>query len=143
DQVSRVEYCAITVDDKAGEGAQLGNQLAKEGVNLLAVSAFPIGGGKTQVDLVPEHADALTKAARKLNLTFGPPKACFYIQGTDRPGAVAEILGRLGNARINVRASLGTCAGGNRYGALLWVAPNDVEAATRALGATSTATHHV
>ena len=124
DQVNRVEYFALTVDDRAGEGAQLGNRLAKEGVNLLALLAFPAGAGKTQVDLVPEHPEALIKAAKKLNLSIGSPKACFYIQGTDRPGAMAEIVGRLGDAHINVRASLGACAGGNRYGALLWVAPS-------------------
>jgi hypothetical protein len=143
DQVSRVEYFALTVDDKPGEGAQLGTKLAKEGVNLLAVSAFPIGAGKTQVDLVPENPETLIKAARKLSINLGSPKACFYIQGTDRPGAMAEIITRLGNARINIRASLGACAGGTRYGALLWVAPADVEGATRALGATTMTAHHV
>jgi len=143
DQVNRVEYFALTVDDRAGEGAQLGNRLAKEGVNLLALLAFPAGAGKTQVDLVPEHPEALIKAAKKLNLSIGSPKACFYIQGTDRPGAMAEIVGRLGDAHINVRASLGACAGGNRYGALLWVAPSDIDAAGRALGATTMSAHHV
>lgn len=143
DQVYRVEYFALTLEDKPGEGARLGQKLAKEGVNLLAISAFPAGPGKAQVDLVPEHPEQLTKAARKLNLTLGSPKLAFLVQGTDRPGAMAEVLGRLGEAQINVRAMLGACAGGNRFGGLFWVAPSDVEAAARALGATPMATHHV
>ena len=52
-----------------------------------------------------------------------------------------EVLGRLGNANINVRATLAVAAGGHRYGGLLWVAPADVEAAARSLGAVSGATH--
>jgi len=34
-------------------------------------------------------------------------------------------------------------SGGNRYGGILWVNQQDVELASRALGATTMATHHV
>ena len=143
DQVFRVEYFVTTADDKPGEGAGLGKRLAQEGVNLVAVLAFPNGSGKIQVDLVPEHPEQLTKAARKLGLTLSGPKIAFLIQGTDRAGAMAEILGRLGTASINVTATCGVAGGGNRYGGLLWVKPADVENASRALGAITMATHHV
>jgi hypothetical protein len=143
DQVFRVEYFAITADDRPGTGADLGRRLKDEGVNLLAMSAFPVAGGRTQVDLIPEHPDPFLKAAKKLNLTLGEPKVAFLIQGTDRPGAIGEVLNRLGAANINVRATLGVACGGSRYGGLLWVNPQDVELASRALGATTMATHHV
>ena len=139
DEVHRIEYFAHIVEDRPGEGATLGRKLAQEGVNLLALSAFPAAPGKTQVDLVPESHEPFVKAAKKLGLSLSAPKTCFLIQGTDRPGAMGEMLARLGNANINVRASLGVCAGGKRFGAILWVAPADVEAAARALGATTMA----
>jgi hypothetical protein len=94
------------------------------------------------VDLVPENPDVFSKAVRKLGLTVRGPKLAFMIHGTDKPGAMAELLDRLGQKGINVRASCGVCAGGNRYGAILWVAPADVEAATRALGAQVAEHHH-
>ncbi|OGF16625.1 MAG: hypothetical protein A2W00_02210 [Candidatus Eisenbacteria bacterium RBG_16_71_46] len=141
DQVHRIEYFALPSSDKPGEGASLHQKLAKEGVNLLAVSAFPAGDGSVQVDLVPENPDAFGKAAKKLGLKLGAPKTAFLFQGTDRAGALSEVLGRLGNANINVRATLAVAAGGHRYGGLLWVAPADVEAAARSLGAVSGATH--
>lgn len=141
DQALRVDYFAITTDDKPGVGADLHKKLAKENVNLLAVQAFPTGPGKIQVDLVPENPEAFTKAARKLNLTFSGPKAAFLVHGTDRAGALAEVLDRLGTAAINIRAVTGIGGGGNRYGALIWVNPADVEKATRALGAQTA--HHV
>ncbi len=142
DQVLRVEYFALTADDKPGVGADLGKKLAKEGVNLLALLAFPTGPGKVQVDLVPENPETFNKAARKIGLALGEPKTAFLVQGTDRAGAMAEVLDRLGLARINVRATFGTCGGGNRYGGVIWVAQADVEGAARALGA-SVAAHHV
>lgn len=143
DQVFRVEYFAIIADDRPGTGADLGRRLKDEGVNLLALSAFPTPAGKTQVDIVPEHPEQLLKAARKLGLTIGEPKVAFLIQGSDRPGALGEVMNRLGAANVNIRASLGVAVGGNRYGGLLWVNQQDVELASRALGATTMATHHV
>ena len=138
DQALRVDYFVVTTDDKPGIGADLHKKLSKEGVNLLAVLAFP-SGGKIQVDVVPENPEAFTKAAKKLGITTSPAKAAFLIQGTDRSGAIGDVLGRLGGAGINARATLGACAGGKRYGGLIWVAPKDVESAARALGATSAA----
>ena len=143
DQVFRAEYFIVTSEDKPGKGADLGKRLAQEGVNLLAMLAFPTQGGRTQVDLVPENPDQLTKAARKLGLELSEPKTAFLLQGTDRAGAVAEILGRLGGAGINVTAVCGVASGGNRFGGLLWVKPADIEAASRALGAVTMSTHHV
>jgi hypothetical protein len=143
DQVFRVDYFALTADDRPGIGADLGRRLKDEGVNLLALSAFPLTAGRTQVDLIPEQPDRFLKAAKKLNLTLGEPKIAFLIQGTDRPGAMGELLNRLGAANINVRATLGVAAGGNRYGSILWVDQQDVELAARALGATTLAAHHV
>jgi len=141
DQTLRVDYYVITSDDKPGVGADLHQKLAKEGVNLYAVLAFP-SGGKVQVDVIPENPESFTKAARKLGLTVGPAKPAFLVQGTDRAGALGELLERLGSQGINVRATCGVACGGNRYGALLWVSPAQVEAAGRALGA-QLAAHHV
>ena len=143
DQVFRVEYFALTAEDRPGAGAELGRRLKEEGVNLLAMSAFPLNAGRTQVDIVPEHPEQFLRAAKKLNLAVGEPKIAFLIQGTDRPGAVSEIMNRLGAANVNIRATLGVASGGNRYGGILWVNQQDVELASRALGATTMATHHV
>ena len=143
DQVYRAEYYITMADDKLGKGADPGKRLAQENVNLLSMHAFPTGDGKIQVDLVPEQPEQLTKAARKIGLTLNGPKIAFLIQGTDRAGALGEILGRLGSAGINVTATTGVACGGNRYGALLWVKPAEVEAASRVLGAVTMSAHHV
>jgi hypothetical protein len=57
------------------------------------------------------------------------------LEGDDRPGAIAEAMQKLADAKLNVTAIDALCAGAGRYGAILWVAPRDVTKAARTLGA--------
>ena len=143
DLVHRVEYFTLTVEDKPGQASTLQKGLTRENVQLLGMLAFPAEKGRTQVDLVPEHPEDLRKAAKKVALELRGPKTAFLVHGQDRVGALSEIFQRLGDEGIGIRATLGVTCGANRFGALLWVAPSDVEATSRMLGATVLATHHV
>ena len=49
-------------------------------------------------------------------------------------GAMAELLAKLAEAKINVTATDAVCAGANRYGVILWVKPRDVKRAAKAFG---------
>ena len=135
DTIKKMEYCYATVEDKAGEGARVLDALRKAGLNLVAFHAFPVGGGKSQLDLVAQDAGKLTGAAEQAGVRLSGRKSVFLIEGQDRPGAIADILGKLGAAKINVTAVDAVCSGSGRFGALLWVNPGDVEKAAGALGA--------
>src|SRR6266545_4347761 len=93
------------------------------GVNLLAYLGFPLGGGQSQIDLVPEDPESLKDAAERTGVTLSEPKRAFLIQGDDRLGAVADTTARLAAANINITAAAATGAGAGRYGMILWVAP--------------------
>ncbi len=134
DTVRLVEYFYVMAPQKPGVGAALLAELQQAGVNLLAFSGFPSGRG-AQVDFVPDDPAAFRAAARKAKWKVTGPKRALLITGDDRPGVVAEIMRRLAEAKINVTAIDAVCAGGTRYGAILWVAPRDVTRAARALGA--------
>ena len=54
------------------------------------------------------------------------PKRGFLLQGDDRVGAIAELLDRLGTAKINVTAIDAVSVDG-RSGAIFWVAPKDLK----------------
>ena len=56
------------------------------------------------------------------------------MRGDDRVGAVAELLERLGAAKINVSAIDALCVADGRYGAIFWVAPKDVKKARGPVG---------
>ena len=135
DQAKRVEYFALTIDDRPGEGARITAELKKRGINLLAFHGFPTGTGKAQIDLVPEDIPGFMRAASDLGWKLGEKKVAFLIQGQDRVGAMAEIHDQLAQAKINLVAETGICAGGGRYGCILWVAPKDAETTATILGA--------
>ena len=134
DTVRLVEYFYITVPQKPGVGAAVLNELRQAGVNLLGFSGFPRGRG-AQIDFIPEDAAAFRAAAKKAKWKVTGPKKAFLLAGDDRPGAVAEVLQKLADAKINVTAVDAACAGNGRYGAILWVAGRDIAKASRALGA--------
>ena len=133
DTIRVVEYFYVVTPDKPGEGARVLNTLKEAGVNLLALSGFP-GGRRWQLDLIPADPAAFRQAAKHAKWKVVGPKRGFLVQGDDRVGAIAELLERLGGAKINVTAIDAVCADG-RYGAIFWVAPKDVKKAAVLLGA--------
>ena len=132
--IRKIDYYALTVPDKAGEGHRILSALAHEGVNLLAAIGFPLGEGKAQIDLVPENAAAFGQVAERLKLRTRKAKQAFLVQGDDRVGAVAEVLGKLASQKIQVTAAQALAAGAGRWAMILWVKPGSVEKAARALG---------
>ena len=134
DTARLVEYFYVMAPQKPGGGAALLTELRQAGVNLLVFTGFPSGRGD-QVDFVPEVAAAFRAVAKKAKWKLTGPKRALLLSGDDRPGVIAEIMQRLADAKINVTAIDAVCAGANRYGAILWVAPRDVTRAARTLGA--------
>jgi hypothetical protein len=133
EMVRRIDYYYVSVPDKPGEAARILSALHQAGVNLLGFSGFPEGARKAQLDFLPEDPAAFARAARQAGLKPSKKKACFLIQGDDRPGAMSELLGRLAAEGINVTSIQGIAPGAGRYGAILWVKAPDVRKAARVL----------
>ncbi len=74
-------------------------------------------------------------AAKKAKLRLVGPKTGFLVQGDDRVGAMADIVGKLAEAKINITAVDAVSTGLGRYGAILWVKPRDVKKAAKLLEA--------
>jgi|SRR5262245_7587930 len=135
DTVRGIEYYYATIPDAPGEGQRILAALKERGVNLHAVLGFPVGGGQSQLDLVPEDPGALEEAAQQAGITLSKPKRAFLIQGDDRVGAVADATGKLAQANVNIIAVAATGAGSGRFGMIVWVAADDFERAAEALAA--------
>ncbi|HEV8263596.1 MAG TPA: hypothetical protein VGQ06_01510 [Gemmatimonadales bacterium] len=133
DATRLVDYYYAMVPDKPGEGAQVLKVLRDGRVNLLAFSAFP-SQRKSQADFIPSDSAAFVAAAKAAKLKLKGPKKVFLIDGDDRVGALAEVMAKLGGAKVNVTAVDAVCSGMGRYGALLWVKPKDLKKAAAALG---------
>jgi hypothetical protein len=131
--VKEVEYYYATVADRPGEGRKLLEFLSEKMVNLLALTAFPVGEGQSQIDLFPAEPNALKKAAADAGVPLVGPKRAFLIQGNDRIGALYDFHLKLANAGINIYACNGVVDGTGRFGYVIWVDPADYEAASEAL----------
>jgi hypothetical protein len=131
--VKNVDYYYTIVADKPGEARKLLEFLSERTVNLLALTAFPIGEGKSQIDLIPDDPAVLKAAAADANITLVGPKKAFLLQGEDRIGALYDVHLKLSNAGINIYACNGVVDGTGRFGYVIWVAPADFEEASKVL----------
>ncbi len=102
-------------------------------MNLLAFSGFP-EGRRAQLDFIAADAAAFKVVANANKWKVVGPKRGFLIQGDDRVGAIANIVGRLADSKISIVAVDAVSANG-RYGALCSVAPRDVRRAAQVLDA--------
>jgi len=134
DRIRKVEYFKVMVPNKTGVGDKYFAALKEARVNLLAFTGFP-RAGRAQLDFIPEKGAAFKKALRKAGISPGRGKFAFLIQGTDRPGAIADVAAKLRTARINITTLDAVAAGGGRYGAILWVKARDVARTAKILGA--------
>ena len=134
DTVQRVEYFSIEVPDKPGEAFRVLQALVSAGINLLACKGHQVGG-RAQIDVVPDDTAAFNATAAKAGLDVKAAKSGFLIQGEDRAGALVQNLHKLAGAGINVTGIDAMSAGAGRWGAIVWVKPEDVSRAATALGA--------
>ncbi len=132
--IKKVQYFYATIEDKPGTASELLKNLSDRGVNMTAITAFPVGDGTSQVDFFPEKPEELIKAALDVGITLVGPKNAFLIQGEDRVGALHEHHLKLSDAGINVHAANGVVDGSGRFGYVLWVKAEDYEKASKAFG---------
>lgn len=132
--IRKAAYFSMQIPNRAGQGAQLLDGLAKHGVNLLAFTCFP-NAEAAQADFIPDDVAKFTRAARKLDLNVGEKKTVFLARGKDKAGAIAKICDKLAKAGINMVAMDAVAAGKGRFGAIFWVKPKDVAKAAKVLGA--------
>ena len=132
--IRKADYYTMKVSQRPGAGAKLLGTMKAAGVNLLAFTGFPTGGG-AQVDFVPDNGAKFRQAAKKAGLRVSKRKTVFIARGDDRVGALTGILGKLAAAKINLVSLSAVTAGSKRYGMLFWVKKKDIARASRVLGA--------
>ncbi len=135
DRVRKVTYLYVTLPNRPGQAAKVLGDLKQADVGLLALTGFPGGAGRAQLDLVTESAAACRKLARKQGWSLSAVKKAFLIQGDDVTGAAHRHVQKLATERIGITAANAVSSGKGRYGMILWVKPKDYGRAARILGA--------
>ncbi len=131
--IRRVDYFYTTVKDQPGEAYHLLSQLATLGVNLLAITAIPIGPASTQLTLFPEDSHKLSSSAARAGLTLSGPQQALLVQGDDELGALSRVHAKLADAKVNVYASSGVTDGHGHFGYIIYMRPEEYVRATKAL----------
>ena len=134
DTVSKVEYYTVAVAHKPGAAAGILNAIAGRGVNLVGFWGYPMGPDTGNLEIVPEDPSAFRKAAKKAKIEIGEKRIAFLVHGKSKPGAVGRVLAKIAAAGINVHAAQAVTGAGNKYGAIVYVLPDDVKATAKALG---------
>jgi len=121
---------SIVLPNRPGTLATVTAALAKAKVNLLAVDAA--GGFEYNiVRLVPDNAAKAKAVIKRLGLDVGETNV-LAILVKDRPGALAEIAGKLGRAKINIDYLYGT-GGRGGTGELVVIHASDTKKAAKLL----------
>ncbi len=128
-----VHYYYASVRDQPGEGYRVLSLLAEIGINLLAFTAVPFGPTRTQFTIFPENPSKLEAESSRAGLSLDGPYPALLVRGDDELGALAGIHRQLFEAGVNVYASSGVSDGKGSYGYVLYVRPEDYEAAVATL----------
>lgn len=88
------------LEDRAGTLGKLCHALADRGVNILALEAFP-SGGKSGTRFIVDNPEAAQAALEGKRLTFTVGDV-LSLKLANRPGEIARVASRLGEANINI-----------------------------------------
>jgi len=131
--IRRVDYYSLTVEEHVAEGAAMLGTIVGAGVDFLAYKAVPVGAGRTRFTLFPIDGSKLEDGAAKAGLAVDGPHPAVLIVGDERPGALADIYGKLASAGIAVEESTGIAHINGGYGIVLYLRPEDRDRAIATL----------
>jgi hypothetical protein len=90
----------VFLEDRAGTLGKICQALADRGVNILALHSFPAGGKSVTRFIVDNPAAAeLALDGKRLTLTATD---VLLLKLANRPGEIARVASRLGEANINI-----------------------------------------
>ena len=99
----------LPLDNEIGTLARLCRDLARGGVNLLALSAPEPGHEKGVVRLLVPNREIAERALMKAGYLFSAEEVLF-IELKNKPGALAKAVERLARASIDIRYAYATAS---------------------------------
>jgi len=128
----RLAYFKAKIDDKPGALLALAKDLKEKKLDLIALKG--VGqAGQGEILVIAKSPDKL-REAWKASGALVEEGTVFFLSGTDTTGALVTSLDAIATAGVNLVATEALAVGG-KFGAVLWVSPEDLDKTAQALGA--------
>jgi hypothetical protein len=95
----------LYLDDEPGELARLGDVLGTAGVNIAGLCALTSGGGAAEVHILVHDATPAFEALQGAGIKIVEEQEVIVLDMDDRPGALGEVVHKLGAAKINLETA--------------------------------------
>ncbi len=95
----------LYLDDEPGELALIGDVLGQAGVNIAGLCALTSGGGQAEVHILVHDATPAFEALQGAGIKIAEEQEVIVLEIADRPGALAEVVQKLGAAKINLETA--------------------------------------
>ena len=93
---------AITLEDRPGTMAALGESLGKAGVNIEGFCAITSTGGQGEVHVLIEDAAVAFDALAAAGIEVASEEEVAIVAVEDRPGELGQVSRKLGDAGVNI-----------------------------------------
>jgi hypothetical protein len=100
----------VMLDDKPGALADLGEATGRANINLEGLSGST-RGGRGELHLLVEDADATREALEGAGIDVGEARDVLVVEVEDRPGTMATVARKLGDAGVNIDLAYTTFGG--------------------------------
>lgn len=131
-KITRERYFAITAADRAGQLAEINAILMEARVSCSGIWSFPVHGDAAEIMVMPHNPEQFIRTAAASGWSFHEG-FCFRLEGTDKTGAILDILRQLADDKINLRA-VDAMAVEGKFASCLWVDDNEQEHVSQVLG---------
>ena len=131
-KAKRVTYFKANIEDKPGALLALAKDLNAKKLGLIGLKGLG-QAGKGEILVIAKSPDKL-REAWKASGSIAEEGVAFLLSGSDKTGALVASLDIIAKAGVNIVAVEALAVGG-KFGAVLWVAPADLDRTAQALGA--------
>ncbi|HCA81508.1 MAG TPA: hypothetical protein DEP53_17390 [Bacteroidetes bacterium] len=131
-KAKRLAYFKANIDDKPGALLALTKDLKGKKLDLIALKGVA-QAGQGEILVIAKSPDKL-RDAWKASGALVEEGTVFFLSGTDTTGALVTSLDAIAKAGVNLVATEALGVGG-KFGAVIWVSPEDLDKTAQALGA--------
>jgi len=129
--IRRVTAFKVTLGDRVGALAEVLAAARNAGIDLQSVAGY-VCGTEGVILAVPTNLHKARPATAGAPWAIGEQDV-FLLEGDDERGALCGVTEKLAAAGVGVQASYAVAVAG-KFGAVIAVAPGDVDKAAKALG---------